>query len=113
MECGPVLSASERGVTQLREQAVRASERKRWAGASGQARERSGARDATGLSAWRESGACCLRREWERLCARAGPERVRSGRCACGTAGSSEGRWQAGPWSLVRGGNARCRASGR
>ena len=66
-----------RGVTQLREQAVRASERKRWAGASGQARERSGARDATGLSAWRESGACCLRREWERLCARAGPERVR------------------------------------
>ena len=35
------------------------------------------ARDATGLSAWRESGARCLRREWERLCARAGPERVR------------------------------------
>ena len=35
------------------------------------------ARDATGLSAWRESWARCLRREWERLCARAGPERVR------------------------------------
>ena len=70
--------ASWAGRARLREQAVRAGERKRWAGAWGQAPGKEWrARDATGLSAWRESWARCLRREWERLCARAGPERVR------------------------------------
>ena len=59
----------------LREQAVRVGEMGRCVGAGPGKEWR--ARDATGLSAWRESWARCLRREWERLCARAGPERVR------------------------------------